>query len=64
MLTSFPSAMEVAVDFRHEFLHVFAAVVASYVVVKILPDPLDPIVIGAIGWQKVESHLAAPCCQR
>src|SRR6516164_2485360 len=55
--------MEVAVDFGHKFLHVLAAVVASNVVVKILPDPLDPIVIGAIRWQKVESHLAAPCGQ-
>ena len=62
VLSSFSSAIEVAVDFAHELLHVLAEVVASYVVVEILPDPLDPIVIGAIRWQKVESHLAAPCC--
>jgi len=64
VLSSFSSATEVGVDVGHELFHVFAAGVASHVVVEILPDSLDPIVIRAIGWQKVESHLAAPCCQR
>ena len=64
MLSSLSSTTEVAVDVGHEFLHVLTAVVASHVVVEILPNPLDPIVIRAIRWQKVESHLALPCCQR
>ena len=57
VLSSFSSATEVAVDFGHEFLHVLTAVVASHVVVKVLPDPLDPIVIRAIGREKVKLYL-------
>jgi len=49
VLSSSSSATEVLVDFGHEFLHLLAGVVASHVVVEILPDPLDPIVIRAIG---------------
>ncbi len=31
---------------------------------EVLPDPLDPIVIRAIGWQKVELHFPLPGRQR
>ena len=51
-------------DVGHEFLHGFAAVVPSHVVVKVLPESLDPIVIRAIGRQKVELHLPLPGSQR
>ena len=64
MLSSFSSATEVAVDVGHEFLHVLTAVVAGHVVVKVLPDPLDPIVVRAIGREKVELHLPLPGGQR
>ena len=64
MLSSLPSTTEVAVDVGHELLHVLTAVVASHVVVEILPNPLDPIVIRAIGREKVESHLPLPGGQR
>ena len=64
MLSSSSSATEVAVDLGHEFVHGFAAVVARHVVVKVLPDPLDPIVIRAIRRQKVELHLPLPGGQR
>ncbi len=64
MLSTFPAVAKIAVDSGHEVLHVLAAVVASHVIVEVLPDPLNPIVIRAIGWQKVETHLASPCCQR
>jgi len=47
VLSSLSSATEVAVDVGHEFLHVLTTVVARHVVVKVLPDPLDPIVIRA-----------------
>ena len=60
VLSSSSSTTEVAVDVGHEFLHVLTAVVASHVVVKVLPDPLDPIVIRAIGREKVELHLPLP----
>ena len=60
VLSTLSSTTEVAVDVGHEFLHVLTAVVASHVVVEILPDPLDPIVIRAIGREKVEVHLPLP----
>jgi hypothetical protein len=58
------STTEITVDVGHEFLHCFAAVVPSHVVVKVLPDPLDAIVIRAIGREKVELHLPLPGGQR
>src|SRR3954463_7463072 len=64
MLSSSSSTTKIAVDVGHEFLHVLTAVVASHVVVKVLPDPLDPIVIRAIRWQKVELDLPLPGSQR
>ena len=60
MLSSSSSTSEVAVDVGHEFLHVLRAVVASHVVVKVLRDPLDPIVVRAIGREEVELHLPLP----
>jgi len=35
-------------------------VVPSHVVVKVLPDPLDVIVIRAVRREKVELHLSLP----
>src|SRR5438270_12428654 len=64
MLSSSSSATEVAVDLGHEFVPGFAAVVARHGVVKVRPDPLDPIVIRAIRRQKVELHLPLPGGQR
>ena len=64
MLSSSSSTTEVAVDVGHKFLHVLTAVVACHVVVKVLPNSLDPIVIRAIGWEKVELHLSLPGSQR
>ena len=51
-------------DVGHELVHGFAAVVPSHVVVKVLPDPLDPIVIRAIGRKKVKLHLPLPGGER
>jgi hypothetical protein len=34
------------------------------VVVQISPDPFDPIVVGAVGWQEVEFHPAPQHLQR
>ena len=64
VLSSSSSTTEVAVDVGHEFRHVLTAVVASHVVVKVLPDSLDAIVIRAIGREKMELHLPLPGGQR
>ena len=41
----------------HQLLHRRAAVVASDVVVQVLPDTLDPIVVWAVRRQKVQLQL-------
>ncbi len=58
MLSSSTPTTEVGVDFGHAFLLLLATVVASYFVVEVLPDPLDAIVIRAIGRQKVQLYFA------
>src|SRR6201999_3863316 len=40
-------------------LHGLAAVVAGDVGVKVLPDALDTVRVGAVGWQEVQDDPAA-----
>ena len=54
MMSTLVSGSKIGADVVHQFVHRHASVVARDVVVQILPDPLDPIVVGAVGRQKVE----------
>ena len=50
--------VEIEAHFSHELLHSRTSVVSRHVVVQIFPDPLDAIVVGAVGRQEVELDLA------
>src|ERR1700733_6692597 len=58
------SVPEVLIYLGHKFLHSLASMIPGDVVMQISPDPFDPIVVGAVGWQEVEFHLATQHLQR
>jgi hypothetical protein len=58
------SVPEVLTYLGHKFLHSLASMIPGDAVMRISPDPFDPIVVGAVGWQEVEFHLATQHLQR
>ena len=57
-------AVEVLTGAIEELRHSLAAVVAGDVGVQVLPDPLDLVVVGAIGRQEVQPDATRPPPQR